>query len=331
MKKLADFPACRLQRDKQRRKAARPRVSLGYNFIPDGSARLSSVPAQQQLADEEARLNELLDEVDALRSAGNAYYRSGMFRDALACYSDALAKFPHTVAEVSPPLSLLTNRAAANISLGQYEDALQDMRTVLSYPCTDVEGNAKRLGRLLRCYIALGMFEGSEVRDALAYTEHQLVLLAQSKGAERVRLEASRTMQELRAAVNALQKVQRAREDGGWRQVLESLDELNSATSSRMAVSPPQEWRMFRAEALGMLGRVEEAKTLVASYMKHSQPNDPAVLWFNAIFSFARAEVPQAVSALDALRLQTELHTQARCVTRPIMRCSLVFETDRER
>ena len=244
-----------------------------------------------------------------------------MYKDALACYSDALAKFPHAVAEVPPPLSLLTNRAAANISLGQYEDALQDMRTALGYPCTDAEGNAKRLGRLLRCYTALGMFEGSEIKDAVAHTEHQLGLLSRSKGADRARAEASKAMQELQTAVTALENVQQAREDGGWQQVFESLDELDAVTSSRMTVSPPQEWRMFRAEALGMLGRVEEAKTLVASYMKQSQPNDPAVLWFNAIFSFARAEVPQAVSALDALRLQTDLHAQARCAVRPIVVC----------
>lgn len=105
---------------------------------------------------------------------------------------------------------------------------------------------------------------------------------------------------------------------------------------------------MMHAEALGMLGKVEEAEVLVEwvqetgtmrglvgatiilrqcadalihsrricffphrDFLHRASPKDPAALWFRAIFAYAKGNLTEAIRSLDELRLLTHLHSQA--------------------
>lgn len=321
------------------------RSSSSFNFTP-------SLPgfgaAQSTASTNNDALDTLLDQIDALRTSGNTHYRSSRYHEALACYSDALSRYPPiSTPGVSPPLALLTNRAAAYMSLGQYNDALKDMQTALGYPSTDTEGNVKRLSRLLRCYLALGRLEGQDVDEALLHSENQLVLLEHAMARatigssletqEKSLNDGRKALADLRGAKDTLTSVHAAREKAEWQTALNGLEKLLSLLPN--SSTAPQEWQMMRGEALAMLSRLPESHTVLRSFVNlpdslllseddlasrsaggimnaflnwtNEPRRDPAELWIAGIFGFARGDLGKAIMALDALRLHTELPSQA--------------------
>ena len=199
--------------------------------------------------------------MDLLRTKGNAHFRSGRYTEAIATFTYALEIYPKTCF-ITPPLSLLTNRAAAYISEGNYQAALADMQSSLTYPCSDAEGNVKRLGRLSRCYLALGKLEGQEVTETIRHMQNQLVLLERMAGTDKTYYEGKKSLKEVETGIQAMLAVNTAREKAEWQAVLEGLDHLLTLKDVRKDFLP-QEWSFIRAETLCMLGRVEEASKLV--------------------------------------------------------------------
>lgn len=335
----------KLRTSKKSKKDKPRRSSSSFNFTPSLPGFGTAQPTGSTNND---ALDSILDQINDLRTFGNTHYRSSRYHEALACYSDALSRYPPTSTPgVSPPLALLTNRAAAYMSLGQYGNALKDMQTALGYPSTDTEGNVKRLSRLLRCYLALGRLEGQEIDDALLHSENQLVLLehAMTRAVigsnldiqEKALKDGRRALADLRGAKDTLTSVHTAREKADWQTALNGLEKLISLlpTSS----TAPQEWQMMRGEALAMLIRLPESHAVLQSFVNlpdslllseddlASRPveqvtnafldwtneprRDPAELWIAGIFGYARGDLGKAIMALDALRLHTELPSQA--------------------
>ena len=149
------------------------------------------------------------------------------------------------------------------MTLMQHHLALKDMQQALSYSCSDIDGNVKRLSRLLRCYAALGNLEGEEVDQAILHMENQLVLLEGVKKSVTVYEEGRMSLNGLKERIQLLQAVHLARNKAEWQPVLESLSQLTSMNANKKDMYP-EEWTMIKAEALGMLGRVEEASELVS-------------------------------------------------------------------
>lgn len=274
------------------------------------------MPATQQLDDDltsgtqQSSVHPALVEIENLRQAGNAHYRLNEYESALIHYTKALEQYPKTIT-VSPPLSLLTNRAAAYISLGQWEEALQDMLQALSYPCSDIEGNVKRLARYLRCLLALGKLEGTEVTEGLKHAQNQLLLLRSNNNSPaKLIAEGQKAVDDLMTVKRVYDAVSEAREKADWPEVVKLMEDLLQAhkASKRKA---PVEWKMMHAEALGWLGRGTEAKEMIQDEIKNFPDDDPRKLWFSGLFAYADANIKDAVAALDALRLATILPTQA--------------------
>lgn len=138
------------------------------------------------------------------------------------------------------------------------------MQQSLSYPSADTEGTVKRLSRLARCYIALNKYEGTDIQEALKHLQNQLILLERIDGAEKTHKDGRKAYDDLSKGVQYLEKVAIAREKYDWEAVLQNLENLRSlAPNGTKKADPPDEWNMMQAEALGMLGRVQEAKLLV--------------------------------------------------------------------
>lgn len=295
-------------------------------------------------------LDALLESIEALRATGSAYYRLSQYSEALQCYSDALARYPSPLPKgVEPPLVLLTNRAAALMSLGDYSAAIRDMQTALGYPNTDTEANVKRLSRLLRCYLALGKLESSEVTDAVTHTTNQLVMLRfqqqQSEGsqkisgseAEKITKGARKALDDIKAAQALLAQVHAAREKAEWQTALDHLQDLRLLCLPSHTGRELREWEMMRGEALAMLARLDEAKAVLQPFlelplaMTQTSPSpqhrlvitslvaawatrperDAASLWMSGIFFFAKGDLTSTMVVLDTLRVRVELPSQA--------------------
>lgn len=283
------------------------RLSSSFNFTPinEGFASVHSDVAEH---------GDILDRVDALRAQGNTQYRSKKYKDSLLSYTTALELYPNTIS-IPPPLSLLTNRAAAYISLGQWEDATKDMRQALSYPCSDIEGNVKRLGRYLRCLLALGKVESDEATEAIKHAQNQLLLLEQGRNSDstgKVHEEAQKALEALQQVRARLQTVTSFREAADWSAVRDQLEILFAMPEIQQISSKPAEWKMMQAEALAWLGKPAEAKILIRELLADSTAEaNPAKLWFQGLLAYAQGDMPTAVEALDQLRLITDLHSQA--------------------
>lgn len=68
-------------------------------------------------------LQDCITVATAARLRGNKYYNAGRFEDALKCYTEAISLYPPTHEDLSLAFS---NRAAAHLSLSNYELSLKD-------------------------------------------------------------------------------------------------------------------------------------------------------------------------------------------------------------
>ena len=221
-------------------------------------------------------------------------------------------QYPAGAEDVPPPLSLLSNRAAAYIALGRWEEALQDMRKAFCYPCTDTEGNVKRFTRYVKCLIALGKLEGEEVTEALGHMHDQLeAMLNSGKEASKVYRDGRKAYRELEESRDLIGWINTAREEAKYDEVLSHLEDLMKIQKSSKRESP-QEWYLMYIEALAWQGRPDDALEILNEKLSSAlSPSTPAGAWLNALISFGQGRVSTTIEALDTLRLAAELPKQA--------------------
>ena len=84
---------------------------------------------------------------NAAKERGNALFKAGNYRDAVAAYTEAIVQD-----SANAPL-LLLNRCAAYLALNDFKNALNDGRSAVQKQGTP---SAKALTRVAKCYIGLG-------------------------------------------------------------------------------------------------------------------------------------------------------------------------------
>jgi stress-induced-phosphoprotein 1 len=102
---------------------------------PDTLKKLEECEKEKKLLDEKAYIN---PEIAAQKKdEGNAFFKQDKFPEAVAAYTEAIKRNPaeHTV---------LSNRAAAYLKLGAYDDALKDAEKCLSICPTFVKAHARK-------------------------------------------------------------------------------------------------------------------------------------------------------------------------------------------
>lgn len=230
---------------------------------------------------EAATIRETGARVEYYRNDGNAHHRNEDYDRAIESYTCALEIYLKMMREIDvpgssislpPPAFLWTNRAASYMSAGKYDLAVADMKSALSIQSEDLEAYVKRLGRLLRCYIAMLDFESADVQSAVDETQKCLQTLKSrqidndkdaSSMTRRLVAETQKTLASLQAAIGAISAVQTNRVAGLWLAVLDNIESLLALAAGRTGLAVVQEWLCIKAEALGMLGRPEEGQNLI--------------------------------------------------------------------
>lgn len=178
----------------------------------------------------------------ALRDTATALYKSGNYTGASAAYGAALGALGEplsalTASDAALAVTLLTNRAAASLSLKRYGDAVEDCRRALLLDAT----NVRALTRKAKAELALGSVEAA-ISSLSAAT-------AADPG-------------------NAAVKADRAAAQGAWRRVCEARgaesegdwERVATLTASLCESCPASaRVRLQRAEALLALGRLDAA------------------------------------------------------------------------
>lgn len=312
----ASDTAVSLQRSK-RHEHGPPRSSVALNFTLQ-SAGLASADQQS------------LVQAESLRIQANSLYRERRFRDALAMYTAALRAHPDDLEDFSPA-SILTNRAAAYMSVGDYASALEDMQNALSYPSSDPSDDLKRLTRLGRCYLGLGRVSTADVQQILVYMDEKRKFLNEDRH-KSLSQEVARTSRDLDLAQRAFARLERNREASQWSQVLDDLQTLESLRGRRSG-ELPLEWVLMRAEAMSMLGNVDAAHDLIRCgwpieicvrrnpaddpahfqrpWLRTVRPDDPAALWLLGMIAYGRGDLAEATRLLDQLIVAGQAPIQA--------------------
>ncbi|KAH7038189.1 uncharacterized protein B0I36DRAFT_236311 [Microdochium trichocladiopsis] len=200
------------------------------------------------------------DEAESYKAAGNKFFKEKDYRNAIIQYTKAIELVPNSAA-------YLGNRAAANMSNGSYEAALEDCSRAVDLEPTE----AKYLLRLARIYTSLG-------RPDEAMTTFGRI---QPPPSAKDTAAAKEMQMHISAAQDAL-------ENGtSGSMVLHALDMAERLLGPR--ASKPRKWQLMRGNAylkMGGLNSLGEAQNVAMSLLRqNSQDPEALVLRGRALYS----------------------------------------------
>ncbi|KAG9257239.1 DNAJ domain-containing protein [Emericellopsis atlantica] len=208
------------------------------------------------------------DDAEAYKAAGNRLFKEKNYAQAIQQYSKAIDLFPDSA-------TYLSNRAAARMSSGAYEAALED--------CTraaDLEPeNPKILLRLARIYTALGR------PDEAILTFDRINPPPSAKDMAPAR----EMLHHLSAAKDTLEK------GSAMSMVLHALDQAEKGLG--YGAGKPRKWQLLRGEAYLKMGRenaLGEAQNIAMSLLRNNS-QDPEALVLRGRVMYGQGENDKAI------------------------------------
>ncbi|KAM0196577.1 hypothetical protein ACHAPI_005752 [Fusarium lateritium] len=210
------------------------------------------------------------EDAEAYKAAGNRFFKEKNYYKAVEQYSKAVDLFPFSA-------TYLGNRAAAYMSNGQYEHALDDCSRAADYE----PQNAKILLRLARIYTGLG-------RPDEAMTTFN-------------RIDPPPSAKDMAPAKEMLHHIQSARDilqkgsGSGMSMVLHALDLAERGLGPR--VNKPRKWQLMRGEAFLLMGRensLGEAQNIAMNLLRHNN-QDPEALVLRGRVLYNQGENDKAI------------------------------------
>ncbi|PHH69843.1 hypothetical protein CDD80_6459 [Ophiocordyceps camponoti-rufipedis] len=211
------------------------------------------------------------DDAESYKAAGNRFFKDKNYAKAIEQYSKAVDLFPD-----SP--TYLGNRAAAFMSNGQYEAALQDCLVATEHDAD----NEKMLLRLGRIYTALGRPE-----EAMATFER-----INSPTSAKDMAPTKAMLRHVESAKAALSRGSAAT------MVLHALEQAERGLGP--GVAKPRKWQLMRGEACLSIGHensLGEAQNIAMSLLRRNN-QDPEALVLRGRVLYAQGENEKAVQSL---------------------------------
>ncbi|KAH7354312.1 small glutamine-rich tetratricopeptide repeat-containing protein A [Plectosphaerella cucumerina] len=208
------------------------------------------------------------DEAEAYKAAGNRFFKDKDFKNAIVQYSKAVELIPD-----SP--TYLSNRAAAYMSNGNYEAALEDCQRAVDLDSQ----NPKTLLRLARIYTSLGQ------PDEAILTFGRIHPPPSAKD-----MAAAHEMQHhIKAAQDSLNST-------AGSMVLHALDRAEKLLG--YGASKPRKWQLMRGAAylkMGTANALGEAQNIAMSLLRNNN-QDPEALVLRGRALYCQGENEKAVS-----------------------------------
>ncbi|KNZ60133.1 hypothetical protein VP01_1606g4 [Puccinia sorghi] len=266
----------------QRRKSSIPEASRERSSPKRRTAsnRTSPVEHANGTQDENIILEPLISDfekqAEGKRIEGNAQFKSGKFTEAIGSYSEAIRLNSENPA-------YLANRAAALMSIRNYQSALADMQLANSpkFVSLGTQPSPKNIIRLVRCHLPLGQFY--QARQALKN------LLHESPDCQEAQKEDAR-LRKLEAILSTLKR-DRDRQD--WSMLLFGLDRLQKELDCGPLKA--KEWLVWKVEALCGQKKWDEAKCICNDLVR-SCPSDPEALYYRAKVMYSQGNLTATVS-----------------------------------
>lgn len=209
------------------------------------------------------------DEAEAYKAAGNRFFKEKDYKNAIIQYTKAIELIPSSA-------TYLGNRAAAYMSNGNYEAALDDCLRA-----TDIDPqNPKILLRLARIYTSLGQPEEA----ILTFGRIQPPPSAKDAAP------AKEMLHHINAAQDALAK------GPSGSMVLHALDQAERQLG--YGAPKPRKWQLMRGEAylkMGTANALGEAQNISMSLLRHNS-QDPEALVLRGRALYCQGENDKAVS-----------------------------------
>ncbi|KAM0278312.1 hypothetical protein ACHAQH_005231 [Verticillium albo-atrum] len=209
------------------------------------------------------------DEAEAYKAAGNKFFKEKDYKNAIVQYSKAVEMVPDSA-------TYLSNRAAAYMSNGNYEAALDDcLRAV------DLDGqNPKVLLRLARIYTSLGQPEEAILTFGRIQPPPSAKDMAPAK----------EMLHHITAAKNALAS------GTAGSMVLHALDQAERQLG--YTASKPRKWQIMRGEAhlkMGTVNALGEAQNIAMSLLRNNS-QDPEALVLRGRALYCQGDNDKAIS-----------------------------------
>ncbi|CRK47451.1 hypothetical protein BN1723_007548 [Verticillium longisporum] len=209
------------------------------------------------------------DEAEAYKAAGNKFFKEKDYKNAILQYSKAVEMIPDSA-------TYLSNRAAAYMSNGNYEAALEDcLRAV------DLDGqNPKVLLRLARIYTSLGQPEEAILTFGRIQPPPSAKDMAPAK----------EMLHHITAAKNALAS------GTAGSMVLHALDQAERQLG--YTAPKPRKWQIMRGEAhlkMGTANALGEAQNIAMSLLRNNS-QDPEALVLRGRALYCQGDNDKAIS-----------------------------------
>ncbi|KAA1095157.1 hypothetical protein PGT21_036140 [Puccinia graminis f. sp. tritici] len=263
----------------QRRKSSIPESSQARSTPKRRTSSKTETPVEPTNNENELPeplQSELQKQAEAKKEEGNVQFKSGKFNEAIASYSEAIR-----INSDNP--AYLANRAAALMSIRNYQSALADMQLVNSpkFISLGIQPTTKNILRLIRCYLPLGHLY--QARQSLKS------LLESSPDC----LEAKKEDVRLKKLDDIIASLQRDRTRQDWSMMLIGLDRLQKELDCGSLKA--KEWLIWKVEALCGQKKWEDAKC-ICNELVRSYSSDPEVLYYRAKVMYSQGNLAATVS-----------------------------------
>ncbi|UNI14029.1 hypothetical protein JDV02_000710 [Purpureocillium takamizusanense] len=250
-----------------------PNPSAQANFsvpIPNGTAHDEAPAPPPHKSNPSSPVPTPMEDAEAYKAAGNRFFKERIYSKAIEQYTKAVDLFPD-----SP--TFLSNRAAAFMSNGQYEAALEDC----SHAADVDPQNSKILLRLARIYTGLGRPEEAMTTFGRIDPPPSAKDMAPTR----------EMLHHVNAAKNSL------REGTAGSMVLHALDQAERGLGP--SVTKPRKWQLMRGEAYIAMGRensLGEAQNIAMSLLRHNN-QDPEALVLRGRVLYGQGDNEKAIQA----------------------------------
>ncbi|KAJ4268756.1 hypothetical protein NW762_002824 [Fusarium torreyae] len=250
-----------------------PNPNAQANFsvpIPNGSTHDGAPPPPPHKSNPGSPTITPEEDAESYKAAGNRFFKEKNYYKAIEQYSKAVDLFPFSA-------TYLGNRAAAYMSNGQFEHALEDCQRAADYD----PQNAKILLRLARIYTGLG-------RPEEAMTTFN-------------RIDPPPSAKDIAPAKEMLHHIQSARDilqrgsGSGMSMVLHALDLAERGLGYRVA--KPRKWQLMRGECYLLMGRensLGEAQNIAMNLLRQNN-QDPEALVLRGRVLYGQGENEKAI------------------------------------
>ncbi|KAF4978150.1 hypothetical protein FZEAL_5426 [Fusarium zealandicum] len=250
-----------------------PNPSAQANFsvpIPNGSSHDGAPPPPPHKSNPSSPTPTPEEDAEAYKGAGNRFFKEKNYFKAIEQYSKAVDLFPFSA-------TYLGNRAAAYMSNGQYEHALDDCSRAADYD----PQNSKILLRLARIYTGLGRPEEAMTTFA--------------------RIEPPPSAKDTAPAKEMLHHIDSARDilqkgsGSGMSMVLHALDLAERGLGP--SVTKPRKWLLMRGEAYLLMGRensLGEAQNIAMTLLRVNN-QDPEALVLRGRVLYGQGENDKSI------------------------------------